>query len=239
MQKLTLYRGIAVPLERVEEIRETIRLKGISGHERTFWKFVMNDLRKKIPFLIEKPNLSIKDTRDEKASFSVICACGDKAGATYYAVKHNRHSGIQEVSMVISFYAPLSDVFIDGRDFLYTCFGLWDRQGQNSFERQKEYLSRIFGNAILKYFEKAAMSKDSLYRIAVCDLACQDFNVIRDHAKNTIILGGRYETLFCSAFFAKTPIPFNRIIDVELVKESQVNFKINLSINDFVEGNLV
>jgi hypothetical protein len=49
----------------------------------------------------------------------------------------------------------------------------------------------------------------------MCDLAIQDEGVISSHAKNEIIIGGRYGTVFKSAFFVKTPIVPSNILEIE------------------------
>jgi hypothetical protein len=51
----------------------------------------------------------------------------------------------------------------------------------------------------------------------MCDLATQDDGIIRDHAKNTAVIGGRYRTLFRTAFMVRTPIEAQRITDVKLI----------------------
>lgn len=50
----------------------------------------------------------------------------DKDTALYYAFVHNRKEENTE-PLLIEFEASITDVWIDGRDFLYTVFGLWDR----------------------------------------------------------------------------------------------------------------
>jgi hypothetical protein len=39
----------------------------------------------------------------------------------------------------------LGEVIIDGKDFLYTVFQLWDRDGIGHHDRVRAYLSTLFG----------------------------------------------------------------------------------------------
>ncbi len=49
----------------------------------------------------------------------------------------------------------------------------------------------------------------------MCDLAVQDDEIIQAHAKNDIVIGGRYGTCFRSAFFARAPVTPLNIISVD------------------------
>jgi hypothetical protein len=237
MKDLILFRGIAAPREQAERIREAILRAGIQGNEGGQWKFELNDLRQQKEKLLHVPSLSVKITRPPRESatyFPVVCACGDETGASYYAVRHNRHRNSDEVSYVIQFSAPLSDVFVDGRDFLYTSFQLWDRGSRAFRDEQMRVLVKLFGARIKRYFEKAASSACQEYRVAVCDLACQDQAVVRSHAKNDILIGGRYGTTFGSAFFVRAPIKPGQIIAVSPPTRS--NFQPRITLEDFLRG---
>lgn len=83
-RELRLHRGIAAPRKSAEEVRGNILRTGIQGDEGTRWRFEMNDLKDKLESLFNKPDLTIKDTRPLIGWFPVVCACGDKLGATYY-----------------------------------------------------------------------------------------------------------------------------------------------------------
>jgi len=228
MKELILFRGITVPADNAEIVRREILTEGIRGDEGS-WNIEIVDLKDRLQILYDKADLTTNDTRPSRTvqdgrgwhietidGFRIICACGDESGASYYALDHNRHPQKDEISFIIKFVVPLSDVYIDGKDFLYTCFQFWDRKGTGIFASQSETLSKLFGKTILKYFEKAASTDDQKYRVAMCDLACQDDQIISDHAKNKIIIKGRYNTTFCSAFFVKSPIAAARILSVEI-----------------------
>jgi hypothetical protein len=60
--------------------------------------------------------------------------------------------------------------------------------------------------------------------------------VVQDHAKNTIVLNGRYGTVFCSALFVKAPVIRDSILNVEIVNGFQLPSKIDLTLNAFLKG---
>lgn len=239
-QKLTLFRGITVPAERASQVKENILRNGIRGDEGTQWQpSRLNDLRKDIHGFLQRPDLSLTDTRPPETSaeyFSTVCACGDELGASYSAIQHNAHTGVKENPFVIHFAVESSRLYVDGRDFLYTCFQLWDRNSGRPLTVQRRALIRLFGNRIVRYFDKAAASRDQNYRIALCDLACQDLQVVRSHAKNSIIIDGRHGVVFCSAFFVRLPLLATEITKVDSAKIS--DFRPQLTLDDFLKGHI-
>ena len=111
------------------------------------------------------------------------------------------------------------EAYLDGRDFLYTVFQMGNP------ERARPIVERLFGSAILRYADRAwATKRGDHQRIAICDLAVQDDDVIHAHAKNTMVIGGRYDTQFCSAFMVRMPIPSERIVSVEQVSARDFAF---------------
>ena len=208
MKELTLYREIAVPKSEAEAVVDNIKERGIRGDEG-FWKFSYTDIRSRIDELFNKPDLSTNDTRNGSCEFPVVCAA-DELGAYYYALIHN-WSNEKNAPIVITLRVPIKDVYVDGRDFLYTCFGFC-----RSYQTVG-ILKRIYGDSIEKYFLKAISSSDLRYRYAMCDLATQDLDVVKAHYKNKIIVRGRYNTHFRSAFFVRAPISPDRIEDVRII----------------------
>ena len=134
----------------------------------------------------------------------VVCASGDLPGAYHYAYVHNM-GGTNDTPIVISIDAEPPDLFIDGRDFLYNIMQF------GATRASKEGAMDCFGEAIDKYVEKAWKSSDSHYRIAMCDLAVQDPDVVAAHYQNRHVIQGRYGTLFSSAFFVRLPITPDRV----------------------------
>lgn len=216
-EQVVLYRGISVPGDEAQRIRDRIISEGMRGTEGRQWRFTHHDLRDRLEDFFGKSALSTADTRAEDIPrFDAICACGDETGAAYYALKHNRHRRADEVSYVIRFSATLKDVYVDGRDFLYTAFQMFDRKTSERITEQNEVLRNLYGSGIQRYFSKAVSSSDLRYRWAMCDLACQDPQVLKGHLRNQTLIGGRFGTVFRSAFFVRAPIPSEQILAVSV-----------------------
>lgn len=152
-----------------------------------------------LEFLNSKPGLSLGDTRPLIGAVAAVCACGEELGALYYSCRHNA-TATNNTPILIEFEAERSASAIDGKDFLYTAFQLGDP------ERARRVLERSFGERVLRYAEKAWSSEDQLFRIAQCDLAIHDPDVIEAHYINEVILAGRHGTVFRNAFTVSLPI---------------------------------
>ena len=218
---MRMYRGISVSGGKFEEVCADLRANGLTLTSKATWRFEAVDLRSRIEDLVKKPDLSTDDTRPSRwvetpsggqrvltGAFPVVCACGDELGATYYAIRHNR-SDDKNSSILVTFEAQLSDLHIDGRDFLYNfVFQMGHSEGQ------RRCALEIFGPALARYLDRAWQRNDTQYRIALCDLAVQDLDVIEKHHANTVVIGGRYGTIFRSAFFVRLPVGPERILVV-------------------------
>jgi hypothetical protein len=137
---------------------------------------------------------------------------------------------------VVTLRVPVVEAFVDSRDFLSACFQFWDKGGPDFLEIQTQALARLFGKPIVRYFKRATMSVNQQYRIAMCDLACEDQGVAKSHAKNQVVMRGRNSTTFCSAFFVKTPIPASRVVAVDTPEPKSVEPQISLV--EFLSGRL-
>ena len=223
---MRFFRGIAVSESEVSKTIKNIRKKGLHAGDGR-WIVLAPDLKKglqdavKLSKLISDNNLSIERTRRKEAE--TICACGDRDSALYYACVHNRTEEKTE-PILIEFKAPIEDIWIDGRDFLYTVFGLWDRTTSSKEQKNKvkNVLSIIFGKELLPYLQQVFQTpKDnSKKRIALVDLAINDHKIIKSHSKNIIWIRGRYRTLFKSAFLVRSPVPPSNIISVQIPEDS-------------------
>lgn len=207
---MKLFRGIAVPRDKARPIIANIRSNGLASSEGT-WKMV-HEHPGDLGALHVKPDLTVTDTHPGTREVSAACACGDKAGALYYAHSHNR-TAKNDTPIIIEFLAEPSNSAIDGKDFLYTAFQLGDP------ERARLFLERCFGSAILKYADRAWSSEDQSYRIAQCDLAIHDPDVVQAHHANPLVLAGRHRTVFRSAFTIALPVGPAAIIDVSTPTE--------------------
>lgn len=72
------------------------------------------------------------------------------------------------------------------------------------------WLLELFGPAIGRYFDAASGVTDQTFRIAMCNLASFDGDVVLAHHSNRRIIGGRHPTHFKSAFFVQTPVVLSR-----------------------------
>jgi len=236
---LRFYRGIAVPEDEWGSLAHDIRVNGLRATDQTTWQVEVVDLRAHLEHLFAKPGLSLSDTRPSElvttdrgshrrllGAVPALCACGDELGGTYYATRHNRTSG-KTAPLLVCFEADVGDVQIDGKDFMHNpMFQTGCTQGQ------RDWMIRIFGQVVERYVERAWLPDKKLdYRLALCDLAAQDPQVICDHHRNEIVLGGRCGTIFRSAFNVRLPVAPARI--VEVTRPVGVIPKPNFTIEDF------
>ncbi|AFM27172.1 hypothetical protein [Desulfomonile tiedjei] len=221
MAVLKMYRGISVASKNVELVKRKINSDGLMQSHELPWSSYILDLRLNLAELLNRPDLSTSHTRFYKPGqcitsesvrqrnlpFPFIFACGDKTGAAYFANTHNRTEE-KDFPLVIEFLAPVEDVFVDGKDFLYSVFEGGPRQGL------REKILKCFGVEISKYLDKAWNSRKTEHRIAMCDLAVQDPEIVFSHYQNRMTIGGRRGTVFRSAFMVRSPIDFDRILSV-------------------------
>jgi len=222
--EITLFRGITLKPEDASEVKDHIQAHGIQNGQGKTWQFECINLRAKLDQLLEKPDLSTEDTRPSRRietpngfrtelvdGYPAVCACADHLGASYYAMKHNYNLNNDFIhGLIITIRADITDLQIDGRDFLYNAVF---RDARTS--EQRDLACKIFGNRLGLYLDRAMGNPDTSYKFAMCDLAVQDLEIIEAHAKNEIVLGGRCGTVFKSAFFVKTPVTARNIISVD------------------------
>jgi hypothetical protein len=158
--------------------------------------------------LFEKPDLSMGDTQGPRETAPVgICFCGEESSAAVYACERNIHRD-NDTPILIEIEADLEIVAIDGRDFLYHAFQFIDPQ------KAAPALERLFGPNILRFAKAAWSSPDQSKRIALCDLAIHDKQIVAYHYKNRLVIGGKHSTRFYSAFKIKLPIEPSAIVRV-------------------------
>lgn len=262
MKSLKLYRGITVSENEVDLVIQDIKTNGLYQNEKQPWGgFIWKNIKKEITTLYKKEDL----TRDDTSSSSVwigkktkkeyknwqeapssesggyteyiegensICFA-DKIGAEYYATQHN-FSKEKNTPLLITLDLDIENIAIDGRDFLYTVFGFIDPKDIEKTKRQTKKMKTIFGAKIEKYIEKIIEHPNS-DKFAICDLVICDDEIIIDHSRNTEIIGGRYGTIFKSAFFGKTPIPPEKIQTVEILKKYIPIKNPTITLNDILE----
>jgi hypothetical protein len=205
MTALRLYRGIAVPTTSVGETISLITENGLTEGP-SFWKMEQN-WGLPIDALVNKVDLSTSDTQPESAFRPAICASGTVEGASYYAWRHNRNRR-DDTPILVEFDAQLDQVVVDGRDFLFTTFQFSEP------EKAKSAVEQLFGEKVLTYAEAAWASEDQDRRIALCDLATMDVDVVKAHYANRMVIGGRHGTIFANSFTVALPVQPEAIVRV-------------------------
>lgn len=247
IMNLRLFRGISVPEDKCQNVINDIKNNGLDIHKNSDWKgFIEKNLKSKLEVLYRNPNLTRKETSPESIWVSTqtggtreyiegdTCICfADKIGAEYYAVKHNRNRE-NIVPLIIEATIDIENIYIDGRDLLYTIISQIDTVNKEKLKRQKDKLIKIFGESIIRYIDKVESNVES-ERIAICDLIIQDNQVILDHYQNEIILGGRCNTVFCSAFLVPVPIKAEMINNINRLQMNMSITQPQLTLHDILE----
>jgi hypothetical protein len=184
---------------------------------------------------MRKIDLTIGDTRRADEQIYTVCACGEEGGAAFYATEHQ--AAIGTIPLIIEIEARIDQVWVDGRDFLYTAFQLFDKRGSQNLGAQRVALSRCFGKPVLPYFDAAAKHAERNCRIAMCDLAVEDDDVIKHHHRNQLTIHGRCGTRFCSAFAIALPVAAQQIVDVRRPSR-QIGQHVGFSLDDFLAGQI-
>ncbi|MFI5460811.1 MAG: hypothetical protein ACHRXM_35820 [Isosphaerales bacterium] len=112
---------------------------------------------------------------------------------------------------------------MDGRDFLFSVF----QRGPTP--TGTDVILRAFGKRALEYADWAWESEETAHRIIVCKLAVLDEQVIKAHAKNEVVLGGRYRTVFRSAFVVRYSDPPHKVTAV--APPSQTRFQTDVMLD--------
>ena len=214
-ERVTLFRGLAVPQSDVERVCLELKTQGLQKTEGMHWGSTMaspSAIRGQASKFLSNHS-TIRENISEMPQEHVICGCGDEFGATHYAASYSR-SDERRHGIMVTYSMTLSDLAVDGKDFLYTVFQLWDRNQTHHRETVRDVLEIIYGKAILDYFDTAAEMKDTIERVGICDLACVDLEVVRQHHRNRLLIHGRYHTRFFSAFQMQAPVPSQQIISV-------------------------
>ncbi len=201
---MRFFRGLAVPEAKAGETVEEIRKTGLVNNA-WFWR---TEHRRPLPGLLEKPDLSLEDTRPKgMPGTPAVCACGELDGASYYAWSHNR-SSTNDTPIIIEFEADIEQVAIDGKDCLYTVFQ------KGAPDRASGFVRGAFGEKGLSYAERAWQIENQGTRIALCDLAIHDPEVIAAHHSNHLVIAGRHRTVYRNAFTVDLPVPPERVLRV-------------------------
>ena len=214
--KLVLHRGIAVNPENAQRIKSEILNNGLGRSVTSNYCCDVRPLGKASrEKLFNQRNISRECTVTcDKPNFDITFASADYQTANFYAFRNYDEKERKSHGLVISFEVSIGDVFVDGKDCLSSLFGLISQSAQNFWESQT-LVSKIFGKDILRYLYRANESQNHETAHALYNLAIQDPKVIKAHAINSLVVGGRARTKFKSAFQINTPVPMERIISVD------------------------
>ena len=202
---MRFFRGIAVPASKADTVIDSILQNGLNRDQGwlMLWEKPNNP-----ESLFEKLDLSTDDTRGPRETAPVgICFCGEKSSAAVYSCERNVYRN-DDTPILIEIEASSEIVAVDGRDFLFGAFELGDP------EKAASALETFFGPKILRFAQSAWRSTDHDKRLALCDLAIHDCDVIAHHYKNRMVIGGRHSTRFFTAFIIKLPIEPASIVRV-------------------------
>ena len=223
---MTVFRGLAVPAKEYELFESDIRANGIIEPFPSSRSYSYQDNRRLLS-LVDDSSLATALTRANRTTHWV-CACGDEGGACFYANRSYQNS-LESIPVTIEMDISLSEILLDGNDFLYSVF-----QRVESIAPIYDEIVQTFGSAIVPYLD-LALKVDSDRRFALCDLAVSDESVISLHYKNSRPIGGKAGTAFCSAFACPTPIKSSSIIDVRIARLSKIHRETVITIRQLFE----
>ena len=219
---LKLFRGIAVPSDIAASAKLRLLENGLVEGQGN-WR-IEQPWRVRSGILVANTDASRDDPRNLEWR-PAICACGTPAGAAFYSLHHNR-STTNNTPILIEFEAHLDRVRVDGRDFLYPAF----QMGQP--EKARTVLQKIYGDEIVKYADRAWATQDQTKRIAMCDLATMDPEVVLAHYSNRKVIVGRFGTVFENAFTVALPVDANSIICVRTPDSFGIDTTASVSLDD-------
>jgi hypothetical protein len=208
MAAVVFYRGIVVEPAALDAAKQQILMSGFTADE----SMLVPDLRPHLDALLADPSLYTRERDLGLAKGGAVFVSGDEGGATYYACDPGRNKS--KAGLIIKLHAPLERCFVDCRDFLCAAFQLWSLNGKIAKEDVRARLIQLFGHGVARYFDRAAESGEQKDRIAMCNAAAHDPAVVAAHYENRTCIGGRFGTIFCSAFVLRTPVPREDIVDV-------------------------
>jgi hypothetical protein len=202
----TLFRGLTFNKEAITTKVEAIRQHGIvdsAEHRSSTWGITAPTAD---ALSIEGYDFGVEIW--DKESFPPF-ASADIRSASRYAGQSQT-----EGAVVLRFDVDPSQIYVDGRDFLFFSFQKVDRWIDQPSLR--ELMSQVFGYRILDWAERAAMEPQAdasvdRKRISIACHACRDPQVTKAHLRSKIVLSGKASFCFCSAFRFNTPVPATRV----------------------------
>lgn len=201
-EKVSLYRGLSFNRKEsrtLEEMEAELNQNG-DPIDRGSCLSVPNIPHHSLPVALVLESLlsQEKEAVPRYCDKGLLCkyACGDLIGANHYAVRQN------EPGLILHLEVDLSRLIIDGRDFLYTVVPrIIQQQGVQTSEII-DSLTQAFGEKILEYitlgYHLRDMKPDVSFRLV--DYMCMDTEIIKAHLSSNLLIKGRANTIFKSAF---------------------------------------
>lgn len=219
---MRLYRGLNLDKTEIQSFRTNgdfninigawLLKPKIEHHDLTVEVVIENILKE--PENIERYNRASKELVDF-GKYVTGCVLG--------ASIYSHDSDKKEENVIIDIEVDPTQVFIDGRDFLYNAFPRLIQASQIDLNLKK-MLSDSFGNKLIQYLEKAKQFNgiDSNWIFRLVDYICMDNTIIKSHFfNNSVLIQGRYFTKFLSSFAVIGGIKPEMIIDIR--KSDSIN----------------
>lgn len=201
--KTRVFRGISVdPASRVDDVIQELQAGNLNAPDRNLAGY---DLRPYFEAILADP--ALRQTIDPPIR-PITFVCGDIAGAAHYATRDKGTPLVAELSV------DISALSVDCRDFLCTAFQFGVEGEPAVIEGRARTLERLFGSAVVKYFEGAAREPEHEGRIALCNAVTFDPEVVAGHLKNTEVIEGRYGVRFRSAFVLRLPVAADALVAI-------------------------
>ncbi len=152
--------------ENVEQVKTIINSEGLEQSLEFLWSSYVLDIRSNLAEFLNRPDLSTSHTSVFYRPVQGITMRAFVRGifrfhsfslaainwSCYFANTRNR-TKTKDFPLVIEFLAPVQDVFVDGKDFLYSAFKDGPRRGM------RDKILRCFGVEISEYLDRAWNSK--------------------------------------------------------------------------------
>lgn len=228
---MKLYRGLNLDASDIEIIKNN----GDSDLDKGAWlmkpkiqKHTLNPDVILSTLLDEKNDIERypnRNTKDSKELGKYVTGC--QLGSSIYSYDSNK----KPLHVYLEIDVDDDNIFIDGRDFLYTIFHSLIKT-KIIEEAKINFLSMVFGEKFIEYINTARKRRDEFIKLSAInsfryvDYICMDQVVVRDHYNNhNVLIKGRYDTKFFSAFAIIGGIHAN------MIKKVSDSKKINRSTN--------
>lgn len=215
---IVMYRGLALSDDDVVKLRTL----GIEEHyyadtDELNVTAVTGELFEKKFFSREDVCSKTELKSDGKGGVYRVGYCGkitygttDIISAAQYAL---RNETALKRAYVLTFQVDVNDIYIDGRDFLYTIFSVTKNWTLDLVGKMARAFGTNFENYLNKIKENPTLTNEYI------TLLCQDKEAIESHLKNDILIKGRYDLEFLNSFKIRTLIQKESVIAITPVSQ--------------------